>query len=171
MYIRLMSRSRQTSAMLRVPSALTFLHNSIFCSAASTAVYAAQWITASGPCFRNYAAACVFIRDIHLLHVHADTLNPAFCQFVHHIISQLAFTPVTKTFIALSCYNLSPYILSKYELYSPLIICFPPVLVLQIPLNCLFDSRIKIILRLPSDFRLYFSRINGIAQIMARPVP
>ena len=48
MYIILISSSLQTFAIFLVPSALTFRHSSTLSSAASTAVYAAQWITASG---------------------------------------------------------------------------------------------------------------------------
>ena len=48
MYIILISSSLQTFAIFLVPSALTLRHSSTLSSAASTAVYAAQWITASG---------------------------------------------------------------------------------------------------------------------------
>ena len=43
-----MSKDLHTLAMFLVPSAFTLRHSSTLSSAASTAVYAAQWITASG---------------------------------------------------------------------------------------------------------------------------
>ena len=46
----------------------------------------------------------------------------------------------------------------------------PPILIVQIPLDCHSDSGIKVILRLPSKLCLDLRRVDGIAAVMAGTV-
>ena len=46
----------------------------------------------------------------------------------------------------------------------------PPVLVVQIPLDRLLDTGIKVVLRLPAKLCLKLCRVDGVTSVMARAV-
>ena len=94
-----MSKALQTFAMFLVPSALTLRHSSTLSSAASTAVYAAQWITASGFAsvitFSQAAASVISISS-------TSTPIPSMPLAASSSITSCPscpFTPVTRTLI------------------------------------------------------------------------
>ncbi len=99
MYIILMSKALQTFAMFLVPSALTLRHSSTLSSAASTAVYAAQWITASGfASVITFFAGCG-VCDIHFFYIYANSFDALAASSSITSCPSCPFTPVTRTLI------------------------------------------------------------------------
>ena len=46
----------------------------------------------------------------------------------------------------------------------------PPVLVVQIPLDRLLNTGIKVVFRLPAKLRLKLCRVDGVTSVVARTV-
>ena len=99
MYIIFMSKDLHTLAMFLVPSAFTLRHSSTLSSAASTAVYAAQWITASGfASVITFSQAAASVMSISSTSTPIPSMPFAASSSITSCPS-CPFTPVTRTLI------------------------------------------------------------------------